>query len=147
MAIGTSALAVTADEALSFFAKYVNAANSYSEDIVSYYAPNAKIIRVVIKPDGSKVTLTTDMHEYAHQMRLGSSLAKINKYKNFYNNRKITKSGNDYKITADRKASTSDYSLPSYFIIGTDANGKLKIKEEMMYSKNQKLLIGSKKKK
>lgn len=146
LAIGAAAnAAVTADQALSFFSKYVNAANEYQEDVTTYYAPNAKIIRVVMKPDGSKVTLQTDTKEYFNQMRLGANLAKMKKYKNFYTNRKITKVGNDYKISALRQPSTSDYKIPAYFIIGEDSKGKLKIKEEMMYSKNQLLLKGKKK--
>lgn len=137
--------AVTADQALSFFAKYVDSANSYSDNITSYYLPNAKIVRVVMKPDGSKVTLTTDTKQYFNQMRVGANMAKFNKYKNFYTERKVTKVGEDYKISALRQPSTSDYKIPAYFIIGEDASGNLKIKEEMMYSKNQLLLKGKKK--
>ncbi len=139
--IGLSAnAAVTADQALSFFSKYIEAANTYSEDIIGFYSPDAKIIRVVVKPDGTKVTADTNMKKYAEQMRIGANLAKMRKYKNFYTDRKVTKVGNDYKITCLRQPSTSEYKIPAYFVIGEDANGKLKIKEEMMYTKNQAFL-------
>lgn len=139
-AAGLSACAATPQEALAFFNKYVNAANNYSETVTEFYSPNAKIIRVVMKPDGTTATVTADTKQYFNQMRIGSNLAKLNKYKNFYTERKITKQGNDYKITCLRQPSTSDYKIPAHFIIGPDASGKLKIKEEMMYTKQQKFL-------
>ena len=137
--------AVTADQALTFFAKYVDAANNYKEDVVDFYTPDAKIIRVVMKPDGTTVTRTTNMKEYINQMRIGANLAKMKGYKNFYTQRKVTKVGNDFKISALRQPSTSDYKIPAYFIIGEDSKGNLKIKEESMHSKNQLLLKGMKK--
>lgn len=134
------AQAATPQDVLTFFNNYVTAANTYSPTLTSYYTPNAKIIRVVMKPDGSTAQVTTDTQQYFRQMRIGSNLAKINKYKNFYTDRKITKSGNDYKITCLRQPSTSSYKIPAYFVIGSDSNGRLKIKEEMMYTKQQQLL-------
>ena len=138
--MGMAANAATPEEVLTFFNKYVNAANTYSETVVDYYAPNAKIIRVVLKPDGTTATVTADTKQYFNQMRIGANAAKITKYKNYYTNRKITKQGNDFKITCLRQPSTSDYKIPAHFVIGPDANGKLKIKEEMMHTKVQKFL-------
>lgn len=138
--MGTGAFAMSADDALSFFAKYVNDANAQSPKIVDYYSPNAKIVRVVMLPDGTTQSVTTDMREYTRQLKIGANLAKLNKYKNFYTERKVTKVGNDYKITCKRQPSTSDYKLPAHFIIGTDANGNMKIKEEMMYTKQTAIL-------
>lgn len=135
-----TAKAATPEQALTFFNNYVNAANAYSDTITNYYDPNAKIIRVVMKPDGTTATVTADTKQYFNQMRIGANLAKINKYKNFYTNRKIVKQGNDYKINCLRQPSTSDYKIPAYFVIGPDKDGKLKIKEEMMYTKQQKFL-------
>lgn len=137
---GMRAFAATAQDVLSFFNGYVNAANTYSDSITEYYAPDAKIIRVVMKPDGTTATVTADTKKYFNQMRLGANGARITKYKNSYTERKITKQGNDYKITCLRQPSTSDYKIPAHFVIGPDANGKLKIKEEMMYTKVQKFL-------
>ena len=131
---------MSADDALSFFAKYVNDANAQSPKLVDYYDPNAKIVRVVMLPDGKTESVTTDMKEYTRQLKIGANLAKLNKYKNFYTERKVTKVGNDYKITCKRQPSTSDYKLPAHFIIGTDTNGKMKIKEEMMYTKQTMIL-------
>jgi len=132
--------AATPQEVLVFFNNYVEAANSYSDSIVNYYDPSAKIIRVVMKKDGTTASVTADTKKYFNQMRLGANMAKLNKYKNFYTERKITKQGEDYKITCLRQPSTSDYKIPAHFVIGPDANGKLKIKEEMMYTKQQSFL-------
>ena len=104
----TCANAATPEEVLTFFNKYVNAANTYSDTVTSYYAPDAKIIRVVMKPDGTTATVTANTKQYFNQMRIGANLAKINKYKNYYTDRKITKQGKDYKITCLRQPSTSD---------------------------------------
>lgn len=135
-----NAATTTPDQVLAFFNKYVDAANTYSETITDFYSPNAKIIRVVMKPDGTTATVTANTKQYFNQMRIGANLAKINKYKNFYTQRKITKQGADFKITCLRQPSTSDYKIPAHFVIGPDANGELKIKEEMMYTKQQKFL-------
>ncbi len=132
--------ATTPQEVLAFFNNYIEAANTYSEKVTDFYSPNAKIIRVVMKPDGTTASVTANTKQYFNQMRIGANLAKINKYKNFYTERKITKQGNDYKITCLRQPSTSDYKIPAHFVIGPDANGNLKIKEEMMYTKQQKFL-------
>ncbi len=132
--------ATTPQEVLTFFNSYVNAANTYSDTITSFYLPDAKIIRVVMKPDGTTATVTANTKQYFNQMRIGANLAKFNKYKNFYTERKITKQGDDFKISCLRQPSTSDYKIPAYFVIGPDANGKLKIKEEMMYTKQQSFL-------
>lgn len=134
------AQAATPEQVLAFFNKYVDAANSYSETITDFYAPDAKIIRVVMKPDGTTASVVANTKQYFNQMRLGANLAKFNKYKNYYTERKITKQGNDYKITCLRKPSTSDYKIPAHFVIGPDAKGNLKIKEEMMYTKQQRFL-------
>ena len=132
--------ATTPQEVLAFFNNYIEAANTYSEKVTDFYSPNAKIIRVVMKPDGTTASVTANTKQYFNQMRIGANLAKINKYKNFYTERKITKQGNDYKITCQRQPSTSDYKLPAHFVIGTDANGNMKIKEEMMYTKQTAIL-------
>ena len=76
------AFAGTQAEALKFFDSYVNAANTYSNNLLDYYSPNAKIIRVVVRPDGTKGTATFAMKDYAYQMKIGAATAKIRKYKN-----------------------------------------------------------------
>ncbi len=47
-------------EALKFFNSYVEGANNYSPTIVEMYSPSAKIIRQVVKPDGTTVDVGTD---------------------------------------------------------------------------------------
>ncbi len=138
--VGNVVKAATPDEALAFFNKYINAANTYSDTIVNYYAPDAKIIREGINAQGKKVSVVVGTKQYFNQLRIGANLAKVNKYKNTYTQRKITKVGNDYKITCIRTASTGKDTFPSYFVIGPDANGNLKIKEEMTTTKQQSIL-------
>lgn len=140
MLFGAAVKAATPDEVLTFFNQYINAANTYSDTIVNYYAPDAKIIREGINSQGKKVSVVVGTKQYFNQMRIGANLAKVNKYKNTYTQRKITKVGNDYKITCIRTASTGKDTFPSYFVIGPDANGKLKIKEEMTTTKQQSIL-------
>src|SRR5699024_7430949 len=112
--IAANAAAATPEQVLAFFNKYVDAANTYSETITDFYSPNAKIIRVVMKPDGTTATVTANTKQYFNQMRIGANLAKLNKYKNFYTQRKITKQGADFKITCLRQPSTSDYKIPAH---------------------------------
>ena len=57
---GVAFASSTSAEALNFFNSYVKAANSYQPVIASMYAPNAKIIREVLKKDGTTVTRTTE---------------------------------------------------------------------------------------
>ena len=58
----TAVLADDRQEALDFFNNYVKEANSYSNSITLMYAPNAKIIRQVVKPNGQTVNATTLLH-------------------------------------------------------------------------------------
>ena len=137
---GLKAIAATPQEALTFFNNYISAANNYSDSIPTFYAPDAKIIRQGTNSAGQKVSVVVDTKQYFNQLRLGANLAKLKNYKNSYTDRKITKVGDDYKITCTRIASTGKDLFPSYFIIGPDANGKLKIKEEMTTTYQQSIL-------
>ena len=126
----------TQADALKFFDSYVNAANTYSNNLLDYYSPNAKIIRVVVRPDGTKGTATFAMKDYANQMRIGAATAKLRNYKNYYTERVATKTSNGYKITCKRQPSGETYKLNAYFVV-SDASGKWKIIEEMMETKVQ----------
>ena len=126
----------TQADALKFFASYVNAANTYNDNLLDYYSPNAKIIRVVLRPDGSKGTAIFAMKDYATQMKIGAATAKIRNYKNFYTAMVATKTSNGYKITCKRQPSGEAYKLNAYFVV-SDASGKWKIVEEMMETKVQ----------
>lgn len=123
-----------------FFDSYVDAANSYSCDYFDYYTNNAKIIRVVEKPDGTEEVVNIPLERYKAEAKKTSKLAKLRKYKNKYLNVKILQQGNDYKIVAMRMPSTSDYKIPAYFIIGKDCDGNWKIKEESMNTRVQRFL-------
>ena len=137
-------LAVFADgrqEALSFFNSYVNAANTYSNSVGDMYSPNAKIIRQVIKPDGTTADAVTDTATYLKQMKLGQAGARIKGYKNNYTNISVTEMPNGaYKISSLRQPSGESYKLKTYMIVKKQPNGKWLITEEMMQTKVQMFL-------
>ena len=139
--MGNFVLASEQDNVLKFFNSYVNAANTYSNSIPDFYAPNARIIRVVIKKDGTTASRTSDFARYKSEMIRNANLAKMRNYKNFYSDIKITRQGNDYKLSCMRKPSLSDYKIPAHFVIGKDARGNYKIKEESMHTKMQVILL------
>ncbi len=128
------------EEVEAFFEKYVSAANSYSANLPSYYTSDAKIIRVVIKPNGSTATLEIPTARYFKQMRMMRNFARLKGYKNAYANRVVTQEGADYKLSADRTPRGDKTSLPCYFIIGKDSTGARKIKTESMHTKDQSFL-------
>ena len=127
-------------EALKFFKKYVNAANSYDESVLRMYAHNAKIIRQVIKPDGELVDVETDAPTYINQLRIGQKVARFRRYKNTYTNVTASKVDNGYKISAMRQPSGEKYRLRSYMIVKKQPNGEWKIIEELMQTKVQTFL-------
>ncbi len=115
-----------------FFNKYVEAANSYDSNFFDFYSNNAKIVRVVEKPDGTFESVNIPLERYKSEVKKSTKLMKLRKYKNFYSNIRILPIGNDYKIAALRTPSTGDYKGSAHFIIGKDPNGNWKIKEESM---------------
>ena len=127
-------------EALDFFNKYIGAANSYSSEVTSMYASNAKIIRQVIKPNGDVVDVQTDTNTYIRQLRLGQKTAKFRKYKNTYTNIVSDKVDNGYKISSLRQPSGEKYRLKSYMIVQKQPDGRWLIVEEMMQTKVQAFL-------
>ncbi|MBQ2872160.1 hypothetical protein IJE86_10705 [bacterium] len=141
---GSVSFAGPSEDVAAFFDKYVAAANSYDENIPTFYAPDAKIIRVVVKKDGTKESVVTDTGVYMKQLRMNSKLAKVRNYKNYYTDRVITQVGNDYKLTCKRQPSLSDYKLPAHFVIGKDSSGNYKIKEESMDTYQTAILVGAK---
>ena len=135
-----TSLVVYADgkqEAIDFFNKYVNAANTYSDSITDMYSPNAKIIGEVVKPDGTLVDVDTDTATYMKQLRLNRSIAKVRKYTNSYRNITAVQVSNGYKVSAERQPIGETYWLKTYQIVKKQPNGKWKIVEEMMQTKEQ----------
>ena len=133
-------LAVFADdkqEAIKFFNNYVNAANTYSDTISKMYSPSAKIIRQVVKPDGTLVNVNTDTATYIKQLRLGQATAKIRKYKNTYRNIAATPVAKGYKVSAERQPTGETYWLKTYQILQKQPNGTWIIVEELMQTKEQ----------
>ena len=135
--ISLAALADGNSEALNFFNKYVNAANSYNPAITTMYSPNARIIRQVIKPDGSTVNVYTDTANYIKQMKLGQAGAKLKHYKNTYTNISVTPVANGYKVSSLRQPSGETYKLKAYMIVQKQQNGNWLIVEELMQTKEQ----------
>ncbi len=138
--LGTVVFADDKQEALKFFNNYVNAANSYNSSIIHMYSPHAKIIRQVVKPDGTLVDVETDTNTYIKQLKLGQKTAKLKKYKNKYTNICTMQVNNGYKISSFRQPSGEDYKLKTYMIVQKQPNGKWLIIEEMMQTKVQSFL-------
>lgn len=139
--IAGEVLAATSQDALNFFNKYVAAANSYNPIITTMYAPDAKIIRQVIKPDGTLVSRQTDTARYISEMKKGQAVAKLRKYKNYYSNISVQSLGNNkFKVSSLRQPSGETYKLKAYMIVEQKPNGQWIIVEEMMQTKVQMLL-------
>lgn len=128
-------------EALDFFNNYVNAANTYSSTIANMYSPSAKIIRQVVKPDGTTVDVATDTATYIKQMKIGQAGAKLRHYTNKYTNIVVSDAPNGaYKVSSLRQPSGEDYKLKTYMIVKKQPNGDWQIIEEMMQTKVQTFL-------
>ena len=133
--------ASTKQDALNFFNSYVSAANNYNPAITTMYSPSARIIREIVKPDGSTVTRVTNTQRYISEMRKSQIVAKIRQYKNNYTNIRVDQTGTDtYKISALRQPSGESYKLKSYFVVKKQHNGSWLIIEEMMQTKVQMLI-------
>lgn len=138
---GLATFASDSQEALKFFNSYVSAANSYSPTVATMYSPNAKIIRQVVKPDGTTQNVSTDTATYIRQMKLGQAGAKLKHYTNSYSNITVAPLGNDkYKVSSLRQPSGENYKLKTYMIVQKQPNGKFIITEEMMQTKVQTFL-------
>ena len=131
------AFADDAADAKAFFNKYVNAANTYSTTIPDFYSPDAKIIRQVVKPDGTLVNVSTNSATYMKQLKLGQATARLRKYKNAYRNITVTKVANGYKVSAERQPTGETYWLKTYQIVQKQPNGQWKVVEELMQTKEQ----------
>ncbi len=139
--ISLAAFADGKQEALDFFNSYVKAANSYDASVGTMYSPNAKIIRQVIKPDGTLVDVTTDTATYIKQMKIGQAGAKLKNYKNNYSNITATAMPNGaYKVSSLRQPSNETYKLKTYMVVKKQPDGKWLITEEMMQTKVQTFL-------
>jgi len=126
------------DDAMKFFNSYVNGANTYDPVITTMYSPTAKIIRQVVKPDGTTQNVYTNTATYIKQMKIGQAGAKLRKYTNSYSNVVITQLGeNKYKISSLRQPAGETYKLKTYMIIQKQPNGKWLIVEELMQTKEQ----------
>ena len=123
----------------TFFNNFVNASNTYSTSLPNYYVPNAKIVRVVHKPDGTTKAVVIPFDRYLQELKKGAVIAKTVGYKNRYINQKIVKIGNDYKLSAIRIPRNDKTGLEAYFIITKTSSG-YKIKEESMGTNVQKFL-------
>ena len=141
MSVGLGAFADNAKEAVDFFNKYVDAANTYSQELPTFYSPSARIIRQVIKPDGGLVDKETDVARYVSEMKKSQALAKMRKYKNYYSDIVATKmNDNTYKVTALRQPTGETYKLKTYMVLQKQPAGNWLIIEEMMQTKVQMLL-------
>ena len=139
--VSLAAVADNRQEALDFFSSYVTAANNYSNTIADMYSPDAKIIRQIVKPDGTTANATTNTATYIKQMKIGQAGAKLRHYKNTYTNITATSiSDNKFKVSSLRQPSGEDYKLKTYMIVEKQPSGKWLIVEEMMQTKVQTFL-------
>ena len=136
-ALPLSVFADDKQEALDFFNNYVESANNYSPTVTEMYSPNAKIIRQIIKPDGTTANATTDTATYIKQMKIGQAGAKLRKYKNYYSDITVTPVSNGYKVSSLRQPSGETYKLKAYMVLQKQASGKWLIVEELMQTKEQ----------
>lgn len=134
---GLGVFAGEKQDALTFFNSYVQASNSYSPALLGMYSNNAKIIRQVVKPDGTLVNVPFSVTDYKKQLRLSSKIAKIKGYKNYYSSINVTKVANGYKIDALRKPSLSNYRLRASMVVQQQSGGDWLIVEELMQTKEQ----------
>lgn len=121
------------------FKKYTADANSYSTNLPNYYINNAKIIRVVNKKQGGQQSVIIPYDRYLKELKGHSTLARAVGYKNTYTNQKITKQGQDYKLSAIRIPRSDKTGLPCHFVF-TKTNSGWKIKEESMTTNVQTFL-------
>lgn len=144
--LGLGVFASNLDEAKIFFNNYVNAANTYSNDVPSYYSPNAVIVRQVIKPDGTLVDVPFTMAQYKNQMKISSSVAKMKKYKNNYSNITVKQiNATTFQVNADRQPSLGGPKLKTYTTVQKQSNGKWLIIKEVMQTREQIFLKYAKK--
>jgi len=140
LSLGLVSFAGEQEDVQAMFNKYVNSANTYQPTLLDLYSPNAKIIRQIIKPDGSTVNATTDMKTYAHQMKLSQSVAKMKHYTNSYSNVSVSKVSNGYKVSAYRTPMKNNDKLYTYQIWQKQSDGSWVIIEELMQTREQILL-------
>lgn len=138
--VSSTVFADEKQEALNFFNSYVEGANSYSPAIAEMYSPSAKIIRQIVKPDGTTANATTDTATYIKQMKIGQAGAKLRGYKNTYTDITATPVEGGYKVSSLRQPSGENYKLKTYMIVKKQPNGKWLITEEMMQTKVQTFL-------
>jgi len=131
------ALADDKQEAINFFNYYVNSANNYDMAVGNMYSPKAKIIRQVIKPDGTTVDIDTDTATYLKQLKIGQATAKLRKYTNTYKNINAEQVPTGIKVSSLRQPKGETYWLKAYMIMTKQPNGKWLITEEMMQTKEQ----------
>lgn len=138
-AFSTSVFAGDKEDILAVFDKYVQAANTYSTSLSSYYTADAKIVRVVNKKQGGQKTIVIPFDRYLNELKSRAALAKTVRYTNRYENRKVAKVDNDYKLSATRLPRSDKEGLPCYFIFTKQGN-TWKIKEESLTTNVQTFL-------
>ena len=112
----TSVFAGDKEDVMATFDKYVQAANTYSTSLPSYYTADAKIIRVVNKKQGGQKSILIPFDRYLDELKSRAALAKTVRYTNRYENREVVKFNNGYKLTATRLPRSDKKGLPCYFV-------------------------------
>ena len=134
-----AAFGKTPQEAVAFFKKYSEYANTYDEELLKMYSPDVKIIREVIKPSGGTEQVIIPSQRFFKELKFGQKTAKLRRYKNQYRNITVQELPNGIKISAERQPSKETYWLKMYQILDNTKDGFI-IKEEMMQTKVQTFL-------
>ncbi|MBR6163290.1 hypothetical protein IKQ26_05340 [bacterium] len=115
-----------------FFDSYVQSANSYSKKVPDYYSADARIVRVVIRPDGVKESVEFKFDDYMNQMKKRSRIAKLVRYKNRYEDIFVSDLNDGrYMISAKRFPMRDKTGLNAYFIVEKRGGGYKIIEESM----------------
>ena len=136
--VSLSVFADDKQDALNAFNNYIQLANNYKTEVTTFYTPSAKIIRQVIKPDGTLVNVYTDTSTYVTQLKIGQAGAKVKNYKNNYTNVVVIPlAPGKVKISSVRHPSVDNDSLKAYMIFQKQPDGKWMIVEELMQTRQQ----------
>lgn len=127
-------------EVETFFNSYVDSANNYKDDLLRHYSQDAEIVRVVIKPDGTKQSVTIPMKRYEKELKNGKKTARLVRYKNTYTNKKYEKlADGKFAIKTTRIPFRDKKGLNAEFIIIKTPHG-MKISKESMETNVQRFL-------
>lgn len=131
-----SAQSFASGEAELFFKRYIELSDNFDPQVANLYSDSAKIHTYRVYPHGKELAMTLSGSQWKQLVAQVMPLAKRKGDKSKYNNIKVTKFENGYKIKADRYSSIKCYTDSGYYmVIEPDKKGNYVIIEE--YSETQ----------